>query len=236
MQQGAGGCASVEAQRLSFLTGEWKVTSRFRLSREPEKWEETQVRSTIRYLFENCLLVEQFEGTRQGHPFRVTAMYAHNRTSKKYEWVGADSEHGVLTLYTGSLSGNDLVLESMVEISGQSILLRRVLTKNPAGGFEIRYHRSSGGVGNRLVLGLFTMASSPHRRLTSLDASGISGLVIHNLSVTRLSPAASTQPLGRLFGGTASHNVKANTIAGEVENEESQAHTLSCRWSIDHFG
>jgi hypothetical protein len=30
----------------------------------------------------------------------------------------------------------------------------------------------------------------------SLDASGTSGLVIDNLSVTWLSPAASTQPLG----------------------------------------
>jgi hypothetical protein len=30
----------------------------------------------------------------------------------------------------------------------------------------------------------------------SLDASGISGLAIDNLSVTRLSPAASTQPFG----------------------------------------
>ena len=32
----------------------------------------------------------------------------------------------------------------------------------------------------------------------SLDASGISGLVIDNLSVTWLFPAASTQPFGRL--------------------------------------
>jgi len=31
----------------------------------------------------------------------------------------------------------------------------------------------------------------------SLDASGFSGLVIDNLSVTWLSPAASTQPFGR---------------------------------------
>jgi hypothetical protein len=30
----------------------------------------------------------------------------------------------------------------------------------------------------------------------SLDASGFSGLVIDNLSVTQLSPAASTQPFG----------------------------------------
>lgn len=144
-QQDAGGCGSVEAQKLSFLAGEWKVKSRFRLSREPEQWEDTQVRSRISYLFENCSLVEEFEGTRQGHPFKATAMYAHDRTSKRYEWVGADSEHGVLTLYTGSLNGNDLVLESRIEISGQSILLRREWTKSPAGGFEVRSQRSSDG-------------------------------------------------------------------------------------------
>jgi hypothetical protein len=33
----------------------------------------------------------------------------------------------------------------------------------------------------------------------SLDASGTSGLVIDNLSVTWLSPAASTQPVGLLL-------------------------------------
>jgi Protein of unknown function (DUF1579) len=148
VQQGAGGCASVEAQRLSFLTGEWNVKSRFRLSPEPQKGEETQARSRISYLFENCLMIEQFEGTRLDHNFRATGMYAYNRFSKQYEWVGADSEHGVLTLYTGALSGNDFLLESIVEISGQRILLRRVLTKNPAGGFEIRYQRSSDGGGS----------------------------------------------------------------------------------------
>jgi hypothetical protein len=35
-----------------------------------------------------------------------------------------------------------------------------------------------------------------HRPNNSLDASGTSGLVIDNLSVTWLSPAASTQTLG----------------------------------------
>ena len=62
-----------------------------------------------------------------------------------YEYVGADSEHGVLSLYTGPMTGNDLVLETKVEISGQSILLRRIWTKNPAGGFEVRTQRSSDG-------------------------------------------------------------------------------------------
>ena len=141
--QGNGDCASVEAQRLSFLIGEWKVKSRFRLSREPEKWEETQARARISYLFENCLLEEQLEGMRQGHVLIATAMYAYNRFSKKYEWVGGDSEHGFLTLYTGALNGHDLVLETTVKILNESILLRRLLTKSPDGGFEIRYQRST---------------------------------------------------------------------------------------------
>jgi hypothetical protein len=72
-------------------------------------------------------------------------MYAYNRNTKKYEWVGADSEHGVLSLYTGSMSENEVVLETKVEISGQSISLRRLWTKNPLGGFEVRSQRSSDG-------------------------------------------------------------------------------------------
>jgi hypothetical protein len=144
VQQHAAVCASSEAQRLGFLRGEWKVKSRFRFSRQPEQWEETQLRSTISYLFEDCLLVEVLKGKRQGHPFKATVMYGHNPNSNKYESVGADSEHGVLSLYTGSMSGNELVLELKIEISGESILLRRVLTKNPV-GFEVRSQRSSDG-------------------------------------------------------------------------------------------
>ena len=135
-------CASADAEQLNFLKGEWKVKSRFRLSRVPEKWEETEVRSSISYLFEKCLLVEQLVGTRQGHPFKAAAMYGYDRTTKKYELVSTDSEHGSLTLYAGSLNGNELVLDSGIEIAGQSILLRRVIKKNSAGGFEIQSQRS----------------------------------------------------------------------------------------------
>jgi hypothetical protein len=39
---------------------------------------------------------------------------------------------------------------------------------------------------------------NPGQDNKSLDASGVSGLLIHNLSVAQLLAAASTQPLGRL--------------------------------------
>jgi hypothetical protein len=65
-QHNAGGCALVEGQKLKFLLGDWKVTSKFRLSKEPEQWEETQAHSKITSLFEDCLLVERFEGRRKG--------------------------------------------------------------------------------------------------------------------------------------------------------------------------
>lgn len=140
--QNAGGCASVEGQKLRFLLGEWKVTSKFRLSKEPEQWEETQAHSKITSLFADCLLTEQFEGRRQGHQFKATGMYAYDRNSQKYQWVGGDSEHGVLTLYAGSLDGNDLALESKVEISGQTVWLRRVWMRRGS-GFEVRSQRST---------------------------------------------------------------------------------------------
>ena len=140
--QNAGGCASVEGEKLRFLLGEWKVTSKFRLSREPEQWEETPARSTITSLFADCLLTEQFEGRRQGHQFKAAGMYAYDRNSQKYQWVGGDSEHGVLTLYAGAFDGTDLALESRVEISGQAVSLRRVWTRRAA-GFEVLSQRST---------------------------------------------------------------------------------------------
>ena len=142
-QNNAGGCDSAEGQKLKFLTGEWRVKSRFRLSKEPEQWEETQARSTITSRFEGCLLTEQFEGSRQGHPFKASGMYAYDRNSQKYQWVGVDSEHGVLTLYAGGFNESALVLDSKVEISGRTVLLRRVWTPRAAGGFEVRSQRST---------------------------------------------------------------------------------------------
>ena len=51
----------------------------------------------------------------------------------------------------------------------------------------------------------------------SLDASGISGLLIDNLSVTQLLPAASTQPLyRRRFLKTENQRADADGLVDEV--------------------
>ena len=50
----------------------------------------------------------------------------------------------------------------------------------------------------------------------SLDASGTSGLVIDNWSVTWLSPAASTQPLGRAPSFTVVQLLVAAQLMGKA--------------------
>jgi hypothetical protein len=56
----------------------------------------------------------------------------------------------------------------------------------------------------------------------SLDASGISGLVIDNLTVTKLSPAASTQTLG----GFAQREEKFNLSQGKSAAVKSKKTTM----------
>lgn len=48
-----------------------------------------------------------------------------------------------MTLYAGGLSEGNLVVESKVDISGQTVLLRRVWTPRASGGFEVRSQRST---------------------------------------------------------------------------------------------
>ena len=63
----------------------------------------------------------------------------------------------------------------------------------------------------------------------SLDASGTSGLVIGNLSVTRLSPAASTQTLSRFaFENKALGNVRFVVEVATIARDENGNGIMKC--------
>lgn len=135
------GCATEQAKQLKFLQGKWNVINRFRTSGQDNKWEETKAKSEIKFLFKDCLWLEELEGTREGRPHEVIGMYSYNNINDKLQWVGGHSEHGVLSLYEGNFEGDDLNMFSSLEIRGRKILFRRQITKT-AKGFEVRSQRS----------------------------------------------------------------------------------------------
>ncbi|MEZ5427415.1 MAG: DUF1579 family protein [Pyrinomonadaceae bacterium] len=138
------GCASEEGKKLSFLTGKWRVKSKFRTGSEPDKWEETTGTSEIKFLFEDCLAQEKLEIKRGGRPLTVIALYSYNNFSDMYQWTFAHSEHGLLTFYEGPLEGDRFTFRSETKAGGRKISFERLLTKT-AKGFDLTAQRSSDG-------------------------------------------------------------------------------------------
>jgi hypothetical protein len=135
------GCATKEGQELSFLVGDWKVRSKFRTGSNPDKWEETNGTSSFKFLFDKCLLREKLSIRRGDRPLTVLAMYSYNNISRNYQWMFAHSEHGVLSLFEGPLTGNKFTLKNSLEVGGRKFLFERRLTKT-RNGFELIAKRS----------------------------------------------------------------------------------------------
>jgi len=129
---------------LRFLEGEWKVESRFRLSRDPERWETSVGHSRIEALFPGCLWREAFTGSRGGMELKVTGLFAFSNISNRPQHVWAHSQHGLLTFYEGEVDGASINFESGLDLRGTRVLVRKVFTRNDA-GFEVRTERSADG-------------------------------------------------------------------------------------------
>ena len=138
------GCKTKEAQQLAFMKGEWTVSSRFRVDRNPEKWEQSMGRSLISEEFPGCLWKEEFSGMRHGKPLRVLGLYSFSNISGKLQHTWAHSQHGVLTAYEGEAEADSIILKSNVEVRGTLIIRRKVIEKRQ-NGFRVRTERSLDG-------------------------------------------------------------------------------------------
>ena len=140
--QKARGCVTDEGKQLNFLVGDWNVDSEYRLRGGTNEWERTRGTSKIKFVFDQCLLSEKLNVTREGRPLTVVAFYSYNNFSKIYQWAFAHSEHGLLSLYEGPLEENRFVFKYSAKFGDRTILFKRILTKSPK-GFELVAKRSN---------------------------------------------------------------------------------------------
>jgi len=138
------GCVSNEGKKLSFLVGNWKVESKFRVAGDVTGWEDSKGTSKIEFIFDQCLLFEKLSIKRGRRPLTVVALYGYNNISKKYQWTFAHSEHGLLSFYEGRLDGNKFLFQHKVKIGNRTIHFQRILTKTSS-GFELTATRSFDG-------------------------------------------------------------------------------------------
>ena len=131
-----------EGKQLNFLVGDWKVISNARVAGGENKWEKGNGSSKIKFLFDQCLLVEKLSIKREGRPLDIFATYSYNNISKNYQWSYAHSEHGMLSLYEGPLENEKFTFRYAFEIGGGIRMFKRELTRLPE-GFKMEASRSN---------------------------------------------------------------------------------------------
>jgi hypothetical protein len=142
-QQNIAPCFHKEREALDFLIGDWKVDANVRLA--DGTWEQSPATSQIKPDLSGCLLSERFAGTRAGHAFTALALMAFNNTSKKLQRVWSDSEHGLLIMYEGNRSGNEIILETEILLDGRSVKLRNAYLEISESSFSLESGRSTDG-------------------------------------------------------------------------------------------
>ncbi|QQS40100.1 MAG: DUF1579 family protein [Acidobacteriota bacterium] len=138
------GCESDEAKQMSFLAGNWNVESRFRVSRNPEKWETTTGKSVVEDFFPGCVWKEEFTGTRDGKPLRVIGLFGFSNITGNLQHAWSHSQHGILTFYEGRMVGDEIVFSSQLSVRGTVFNFRKVI-KRTGEGFDARTERSTDG-------------------------------------------------------------------------------------------
>jgi hypothetical protein len=136
-------CLHKEREALDFLMGDWNVEANVRLG--DGKWEHSSATSQIKPDLSGCLLSERFTGTRNGHAFTALALMAFNNTSKKLQRLWSDSEHGLLILYDGNRSENEIILETEILLDGRSVKLRNSYLEITGNSFNLESARSTDG-------------------------------------------------------------------------------------------
>lgn len=141
-QEGAS-CNRTELEPLEFLSGEWRVESRFRLP--GGRWEPSVARSSIRTTLRKCALLERFKGERNGRTYRGMALISFNQENGTLQRAWLDTGRDPITLYEGRRTGNRLVLSSEITVEGRAIRLQHVYLEITNDSFKFESRRSRDG-------------------------------------------------------------------------------------------
>ena len=139
-QQNQAPCFHKELGDIEFLIGDWTVEANVRLG--DDKWEPSSAASRISPDLSGCLLNERFTGTRAGHAFSAIAMMGFNSTTGRLQRMWSDSEHGLLIIYEGKRNGNEMILETEVQLDGRKVKLRNSYLAITRNSFRLESGRS----------------------------------------------------------------------------------------------
>ncbi len=135
-------CADSVTRALGTLVGTWGVRTVFR---QGEGWDTTAAESRVRRDFEGCLLREEMVGTRFGRPFHVLALWGAVGLQAPIQRSFVHSQHGLLSVFSGGVEGNALVLRDSVLLGGGTVRLEHRFEPWLADSMRYTSRRSTDG-------------------------------------------------------------------------------------------
>lgn len=138
-------CIHEEHSNLSFLIGEWKVTSRKLASYEGEKWEESKGQSTWELELDGCLHIENWKGIIDNKPLRWTQWLVYDHRNKRWQQSMVDTSHGNLITSEGYFSEDKLILTVPTMRNGKLLIDKTTFSKLNDGSFEVVIQSSFDG-------------------------------------------------------------------------------------------
>ncbi|MDX1942631.1 MAG: DUF1579 family protein, partial [Saprospiraceae bacterium] len=106
-------------------------------------WEKSEGKSIIQKILGETIFEEEFIGVREDKAFTAKSWLGNDNRTKLYQRVFADSNHGVLIVYEGSLIDKILRLEHELIVNNAPLKLRFTYTLLSNDTFSVESARST---------------------------------------------------------------------------------------------
>jgi hypothetical protein len=120
--------APEEMNEVAWLEGTWDVVMQSRWD-PSEDWTESKGVSTYAYAMDKCVMDFTFKGEAMGMPFKGRGSMCYDRETKQWQNTWIDNMSAKISLYTGTLDGDKMVMTGEDLWMGQKYLARMTTTR-----------------------------------------------------------------------------------------------------------
>jgi hypothetical protein len=139
-------CVDSTSRWLGMLIGKYRVQALTRTG--SGAWDSTAAQARFGWELGGCLMVERFEGRRDGEPYQTMALWGTSGShDHPIQRAFAHSQHGLLGLSEGrwDAAGDTLVLADSAFVRGRWVQERYVVSRPRGGLFTAEGRRSEDG-------------------------------------------------------------------------------------------
>jgi len=112
-----------EMKQLEHLVGKWEVHQKYQMD-PTQEWQEMTGAAEFQMAVGGCALVMNFSGEMMGMPFKGMMVQCYSREYSQWQAIWTDNMGASITVYTGNMQGDKLVLTGTEKWGGQEYLAR----------------------------------------------------------------------------------------------------------------